>query len=248
MISDETAVQFATNALRYDGSNATDGAVACLFSCALLETGFGYYWKGAGVGSYNQGAIQAGSRWTGMTFQYEDTHPNEDGTSTRYVTKFRKYQKEVSGWIDLVRIMYGPSRIAVLRAAEAEDWLGVSLAMHNTGYYEGYGKTAAERVANHDRAMRRGIARALVVLGHAVPTQPSKPMIVIPPTVRFGSVGEHVKLAQRELQVVADGIFGRISVAAARQYQIAHDLEADGIVGSDTWRTLLSDDFVPIAA
>ena len=247
MISDKQAVQFATNALTYDGGNAPPGVVAALFGCALLETGFGYYWKGEGVGSYNQGAIQAGSRWTGATFQYRDTHPNPDGTSTTYVTKFRKYPHEITGWVDLVRVMYGASRITVLRAAEALDWAGVSLAMYNTHYYEGYGKTPAERVANHARLLGKCIRRALAVLDQPIPTE-FRPQIEIPATVRFGATGEHVKLAQRELQVVADGIFGRVSLAAAKQYQRQHGLVDDGVIGPVTWRTLLTDDFVPVAA
>ena len=58
-------------------------------------------------------------------------------------------------------------------------------------------------------------------------------------TLRYGSTGEDVKLLQRILGGLdADGIFGRLTLAAVVAYQKAAGLDADGIVGPLTWAAL----------
>jgi peptidoglycan hydrolase-like protein with peptidoglycan-binding domain len=120
--------------------------------------------------------------------------------------------------------------------------------MRATGYYEGFGKTVEDRIANHARAMAKGINRALVVIGAGPIEVPPSAIVEIPDTVRFGSIGETVKLAQRELRLAADGIFGKVTRGATIAYQQQHGLVADGIVGPQTWKKLLSDDYIPAAA
>jgi hypothetical protein len=248
MISDATAVNFSAKAISdVFGMSGKTGEIAALFGCSLNESGFGYYWHGEGVGSFNQGAIQCGG-WTGKRFVYVDTHPNADGTSTKYTACFRAYTTEQAGWDDLVRVMYYGRRARVREAAIAQDWLGVSKAMHDTGYYEGFGKTVADRVANHARAMAKGINRALAVLGEnpigVPPAAPYGDLAIL----RYGSTVPDVRLLQRELRLAADGIFGKITQKAVLDYQTEHKLVADGVVGPVTWKTLLTDDYVPAAA
>ena len=68
------------------------------------------------------------------------------------------------------------------------------------------------------------------------------------PTIRRGSSGEYVKLAQEELlkrgydigPSGADGKFGKNTEAAVKQFQKDWGLEEDGIIGGATWRQLLS--------
>ncbi len=43
---------------------------------------------------------------------------------------------------------------------------------------------------------------------------------------------------QRKLNITADGLFGKNTEAAVREYQKAHGLTADGIVGPHTWESL----------
>jgi peptidoglycan hydrolase-like protein with peptidoglycan-binding domain len=246
MISDAGAVRLANQAVDdvFDVPVPTTGEIAALFACSLHESGFGYYWKGGGVGSYNQGAIQCGP-WTGDRFVYTDTHPNPDGSSSTYSACFRRYATEQKGWDDLARVMYAGRRDCVREAAINEDWQGVSAGMYSTGYYEGFGKTAADRIANHARAMAKGINRALVVLGTTPIVVPPPGAVVLERVLKRGCVGSDVKQAQMELQLAADGIFGPIMDAATKAYQLARGLTPDGIIGDKTWNALMTDDYHP---
>lgn len=60
-------------------------------------------------------------------------------------------------------------------------------------------------------------------------------------TLRKGSKGEDVKQLQRLLRLAVDGIFGRITEEAVRDYQRRNGLKADGIVGDETWKKLNGD-------
>ena len=65
------------------------------------------------------------------------------------------------------------------------------------------------------------------------------------PLVRRGSQGHPVPALQYLLRdrghhVTVDGMFGSETEAAVRQFQIAGQLRADGIVGPQTWRALAS--------
>lgn len=57
-------------------------------------------------------------------------------------------------------------------------------------------------------------------------------------TIKLGSRGEAVKVLQKRLSLVADGIFGKITDEAVRDFQKNNGLTADGIVGSSTWAKL----------
>jgi N-acetylmuramoyl-L-alanine amidase len=61
-------------------------------------------------------------------------------------------------------------------------------------------------------------------------------------TLRKGSRGEQVKILQRHLHLIDDGIFGVLTRDAVIAFQKSHGLVADGIVGSKTWNAILSDD------
>jgi hypothetical protein len=57
-------------------------------------------------------------------------------------------------------------------------------------------------------------------------------------TLRRGMDGELVKVLQRKLRVVDNGIFGADTEVAVREFQRSHSLVPDGIVGPKTWRVL----------
>jgi len=199
------------------------------------------------------GAIQAGAGWSGATFRYTDTHPNADGTSTPYTVLFRAYPTLLDGWIDLVRIMYTGRRKDVYTMASRGDTYSVSELMRKTGYYEGFGPTQHDRVRNHMLVLRRGILRADLACGLAVPTiQLDGAPVGLPRTVRFGDHNDDVRTLQRELgcitQIAADGIFGRITERTLVDYQTRNKLIPDGICGPQSWGALLTDNYVPEAA
>lgn len=64
------------------------------------------------------------------------------------------------------------------------------------------------------------------------------------PVLKRGSRGEYVKAWQNFLNLngyacgMADGIFGALTEAAVIDFQIAHDLEPDGIIGRQTWAAI----------
>jgi peptidoglycan hydrolase-like protein with peptidoglycan-binding domain len=254
VISDIQATAYATQALRMTFvDDPSVGEICALDAVALLETSRGDGWRGAGVGSYNMGAIQCGSSWIGAKFSYVDTHPNSDGTSTQYRVDFRRYPTRLAGLMDLTKVMYiQHGRQAVRDAARARDWMGVSRELHISAYYEGFGSTVEQRIANHNRALMRGITRDLAAMGE-VPQPVVRPALVVPETVRRGDSprngkGSAVAELQRELQLAADGIFGKCTEQVLIEYQRARGLTVDGICGPATWTALLTDEFVPEAA
>lgn len=54
-----------------------------------------------------------------------------------------------------------------------------------------------------------------------------------------GDRGSVVRVIQKILHVKSDGIFGMLTEEAVKDFQIAHLLKVDGIVGLATWRKLL---------
>jgi len=211
-----------------------------------LETQYGAGWLGAGRGSNNMGAIQAGPDWPGDTFEYVDTHPNPDGTSTQYRARFRVYPTPLDGWVDLARVMLTGMRADVAVVARNGDTYSVSELMRKTRYYEGFGPTQHDRIRNHFLALRRATLTADFACGLTVPRlQLEGAPVGLPDTVHFGDRGESVRTLQRELQIAADGIFGRITKRELLDYQIEHGLTPDGICGPATWVELFTDNYTP---
>jgi putative peptidoglycan binding protein len=219
----------------------------------LLESHYGQGWKGAGAGSKNWGAVQKKRPPCDETsFLYTDTHPNADGTSTAYSVCFWRYATDAEGAAGLMRVMYGtverPKK--ALERARAGDLYGVSAAMRAAGYYEGFGKTQADRIANHFRALSNCVRAICAELNEPFPSgkpttgqgfitlvQKALPKS-INPTIRRGSRGTTVRDWQRAIGVVTDGVFGPLTEKETISWQTAHALEPDGIVGPKTWTAL----------
>lgn len=58
------------------------------------------------------------------------------------------------------------------------------------------------------------------------------------PVLMIGSTGAPVRVVQRRLHVIADGVFGPITLRAVEAFQRQHRLAVDGIVGARTWGAL----------
>lgn len=224
-----------------------------LHAIALLETGMGRGWQSPeGKVSNNLGAIQYRTpRQLGLTppypaispdgkgFLYTDTSPNSDGTSTPYSVYFRRYPTLSDGARDLARVVYEVNgRARVLEAASKGDTYGVSAAMHATGYYEGFGPTVADRIANHHKALMRNLVEIVRAMGERLPGGEFPP----PPTLKRGGHSPAVAELQRLLGLVADGIFGPATEAAVVAFQLSRGLKDDGVVGPQTWAALAEED------
>ncbi|MFC3016125.1 peptidoglycan-binding domain-containing protein [Virgibacillus litoralis] len=54
----------------------------------------------------------------------------------------------------------------------------------------------------------------------------------------YVDTGIDVERIQRAVGVKPDGIYGPITEAAVRDYQLRHGLQIDGIVGPETWNVM----------
>lgn len=59
-------------------------------------------------------------------------------------------------------------------------------------------------------------------------------------TLRIGSKGENVKILQRALHLIDDGVFGKLTHEAVKEAQRRLGLVADGVVGVKTWNAIMS--------
>ena len=59
-------------------------------------------------------------------------------------------------------------------------------------------------------------------------------------TLKLGSKGLNVVKVQDILEISSDGLFGKDTETAVKNFQMYRELRADGIVGSETWASLLT--------
>lgn len=100
------------------------------------------------------------------------------------------------------------------------------------------GRCPASPTSEDRGDFRRGdlarVWRRYGVSGDTVATDPTTN-----PVLRIGSRGEAVARMQRTLGITpADGMFGRVTQFHVEEFQSAHNLAADGIVGRATWAAL----------
>lgn len=209
-----------------------------------LETGNSQTWKPPGFQPWNFGAQQATASWTGETFTYTDTHPNADGTSTPYSVKFRKYPSAAAGIADFLRVLYqNNGRDKTVLPAVAKGTLAFSVALHDSGYYEGFGATVEQREAHHHDAVVNAIRRMCANLGEELPRDIATLPVVLP-TLKLGTIDRaHTRQMQELLNkagaaLALDGGFGTQTDAALRSFQRRAGLTVDGVCGPATWRAL----------
>jgi len=75
-------------------------------------------------------------------------------------------------------------------------------------------------------------------------TSPGQTVVKNLPVLKRGSRGEYVKAWQNFLNLngypcgLADGIFGKATESAVRDFQRSRGLDPDGIIGKDTWKAI----------
>ena len=137
--------------------------------------------------------------------------------------------------------------------------------MTHTGVYIGDGYAVEARAAKYgvvktavkDRTWTHWAALPGVLTGEEITIAPSEPETTAPAepsasgviamnTLRNGSKGTQVKVLQFLLNEFgyncgeADGIFGKKTTAAVKEYQKAKGLTVDGICGKNTWTRILA--------
>lgn len=60
-------------------------------------------------------------------------------------------------------------------------------------------------------------------------------------TLKRGCRGADVRTLQRALKLYEDGIFGKLTEEAVKEFQRSHGLEPDGVVGPKTWALIQCD-------
>ena len=115
--------------------------------------------------------------------------------------------------------------------------------MDHTGLYVGGGN-----IIHCSGEVKRGKVTDKGWTHYAIPKglEGSEPVPDTKPTLRRGSSGEYVTLAQAKLIQLgydlgkwgADGKFGAATENAVRQFQRDHQLTADGVIGKATWDAL----------
>lgn len=215
----------------------------------LLETSYSFGWHGAGIGSNNVGADQAGKPPCNpaTSFLYTDSNPNPDGSSTTYSICFKKYPDIAHGFAGLAHIMYQQMSHSadvehnVRMAANAGDIYGVSLALFNEHYYAGFGATPAIRIANHYRNLRADINTIAVANGEKMPDgfDPLLRVLRWSWALPIPSRGDDVRRVQRVVGIDPDGWYGPKTAKRVQEFQSAHaGLKSDGAVGYDTWHVV----------
>ena len=195
-------------------------------------------------------------------FLHEDSRPatakeRAEGKPAviHYVTAWRKYPSPEEGFRDAARTIL---KANVLDAIARNDLYGVSQAMHKNVYYTGVLPTAKQNIDAHFKRLNQCVADICKALGLENPFQgdlvatvpPLAPDGQLPPlpplssplplsilrsVLHVGSQGYFVRVWQSIIKVTVDGIFGRKTDIATRNWQKAHGLVADGIVGPKTW-------------
>ena len=207
---------------------------------AWLESNYGAGWKGAGIGSWNMGAVQSGHAPCNpaTSFEYTDSHPNPDGTSTKYTICFRKYPGPVEGMADVARILYKQMKI------DPSSIAAVSSQMYDKHYYEGFGATREVRIAGHVKRLTQGLQAITTSLSEPMPPSggvaespiPKPPKIpTIPDLALDGPLSVYLELLLSALESDADHhrfpIFGHDTDSIVRQFQESRGLKVDGDVG-----------------
>lgn len=199
-------------------------------------------------------------------FLHTDTRPNPSGVDEahpdgqiHYTTAFRKYATPEAGFTDVaVNTVFKPNVKAAV--ATGNLWL-VSAAMYQNHYFTGVHPTAKQNIDAHAKRLIQCVSDIVKATGE---TNPFLPIAEVPElkaslplssgsppsqssgassisqfALRFGSVGPAVQNWQRVLKTKVDGDFGPITRRLTREWQAAHGLSDDGVVGPKTWKVAL---------
>lgn len=185
---------------------------------------------------HNYFGLKAGDKYTGPTVNLETGEEYQPGVTTKIRDNFRVYpdlRSGVAGYFQFI----SASRYAALKSAcTPEEYLKrIKAAGYATS--SKYVQTNLERIQLYNlRDYDKGF-------GH--PIDPLNPYPQPTKLLRMGSRGNDVKWVQWGLgrhgyKLTVDGIWGKKTEAAVREFQSVKKLVCDGIVGPATIAALKS--------
>lgn len=159
-----------------------------------------------------------------------------NGVKTRIQAYFRKYPSWQEGIADHSDLFNRLARYKNLRGCT--DYTLACKYVQQDGYATS--PTYAQTLLNCIKKYRLDEWDKEVLGTEFVPNTP----VLVYSILKYGCRGEEVKCWQKFLNAngywcgLEDGIFGKNTERAVKQYQIAHGLKADGIIGPKTWSSL----------
>lgn len=185
---------------------------------------------------HNYFGLKAGDKYTGPTVNLETGEEYQPGVTTKIRDNFRVYQDLRSGVAGYFQFI-STSRYAALKSAcTPEEYLKrIKAAGYATS--STYVQTNLERIQLYNlRDYDKGF-------GH--PIEPLNPYPQPTKLLRMGSRGNDVKWVQWQLNrhgytLSIDGIWGKRTEEAVRNFQSVKKLICDGVVGPQTIAALKS--------
>lgn len=202
---------------------------------ACLESAFGT--SSLGYKYHNYFGMKCGGKWTGKSVNMKTKEEYSVGTLTTIRDNFRVYDSMadgVKGYFDFITA----ARYANLKDARTPREYLERIKADGYATSSAYVTNNMRVVENYGLTKYDGKAPATPQMSENPYPQPKK-------LLRMGSKGNDVKWVQWELgrhgyKLTVDGIWGKKTEAAVREFQSVKKLVCDGIVGPATIAALKS--------
>lgn len=164
-----------------------------------------------------------------------------NGTKKRELADFRKYPSWQESVNDHSSLFVRLDRYKNIRGET--DYVKAC----NNVALDGYATSPVYATTLLDKVVRYKLYEwDAEVLGRPVKKQPVLEPAQYYPTLKKGSKNDYVFHWQKYLNIsgffcgLEDGIFGKNTELAVKQYQLSKGLEADGVIGPKTWNSLMN--------
>lgn len=183
---------------------------------------------------HNHFGLKCGKNWKGASVNLKTKEEYKVGTLTTIKDNFRAYPNDaegVKGYYDFINT----SRYANLKTATTAKQYAEYLKKDGYATSSSYVNTLVSTVSKY--GLEKYDGEKVIIVDNPTTSQDR-------PLLKKGSRGEAVKAWQMYLNESGfdcgkpDGIFGIKTQCAVQQYQMAHGLTPDGIIGPKTWSSV----------